>query len=250
MGDYVPFATVESGQNSSGFNGFPFRLRSEPASPNSQEILFRMTREELFNFVWRVRKVRIVCSIQWSAGEAPYQKHYSMSGDYIAYLQYGLSSEKNILTSGGYYWFTYFDVPIYNGNSMEGFRQWSISSSNPTEPTPGQIEMGASVRLWAVGIYPATFAGSGPEQVGTMSLFGRPVPLWNSFAYGGTQKVTSVSCTVGIAEYWPYAAPNKILYARPGYNIGDPHPNAGLPIYDTATGATLRDPVTGFDIEL
>lgn len=58
--------------------------------------------------------------------------------------------------------------------------------------------------------------------------------------------VTAISVKIDPIEYWPYAAPEKILYPQKGYNVGDPHPNAGQPIYDTRTGAQIRDPVTGF----
>jgi hypothetical protein len=90
--------------------------------------------------------------------------------------------------------------------------------------------------------------GSGtPRQQFTAYIDGVPA-IWEHSGENPSNnfRVTSISVSIDPIEYWPYAAPDKVLYSYENYNVGDPHPNAGLPIYDTATGATLLDPVTGF----
>ncbi|GAB4178768.1 MAG: hypothetical protein Fur0032_19340 [Terrimicrobiaceae bacterium] len=68
--------------------------------------------------------------------------------------------------------------------------------------------------------------------------FTRSLTLYKQPA-DSTLVTNDISVTFTVDAFRPFAC-------RPTQPDGTAHPNAGLPIYNTTTGATLLDPVTGF----
>ena len=226
--------------------------------------------EKAVEWVWRVRKWKLTISVSVSGSviqsypprlytAGPLTAESIAAGRYINFPNL-VSREREIpLQNFGNIWMQ--SGQIQNGpvpTTQDGQLSWlNHPRIDPVYLTRAKIDIAAkkvylpfscavNVGAWHTSggdITTIVFGEMGAQQF-TAYIDGIPT-IWE-YSISDSMSVTGISVSVDPIEYWPYAAPDKVLYPRAGYNVGDPHPNAGLPIYDTATGATLRDPVSGF----
>lgn len=280
MSDYVAFATAEHStwkELVSGFNGLPIStaLLIEDISAITPPTLHPAVTPLpwLHTIYWRIKKIAVTGSFTWTryyeSGRL-YQVGSWSATDHIIPIIGGITREKDLMTIPSRQWesnstdpagsvTTYEDLDAAEGDTTTvniGSVRLYMTGGPPIGVSPFSTnfhrlpsgELCHAIQLGVYDIVSGIFSGASDFDTGeiTADLMGIEVPMGFSFLSAANGDSGSGTFAVTIAEYWPYAAPPVVLYPRSGYQVGDTHPNAGSPIYNTATGAQLLDPVTGF----
>lgn len=132
----------------------------------------------------------------------------------------------------------------WRASHASSYRGWSYYGAQDTSPSDSPPDVVNTPETYTATILVGALSVSIPMR-GVHTIVQDSAP-GTPFVSTSLVPTSFSSLTYTADEYWPYAAPDKVLFPRVGYTVGEDHPNAGLPIYNTTTGAQLLDPVTGF----